>query len=141
MEPGSTMPERAIFASSAAIWRAWAWWTGATRTVPGWHRSRISAISADRSGRRSLTGWRAMTGSFAVRSCAAGNPQEDHERAVEAQDIRVVEHADLRAEPGPAHGGDLVHHDPAGSVQAVAGIWLDQQPEQRSVSRVGGERA
>jgi hypothetical protein len=39
IEPGSTMPERAMAASSAAIFSASAWWAAATRTVSGWHRS------------------------------------------------------------------------------------------------------
>jgi hypothetical protein len=39
IEPGSTMPELAMAASSAAIFWASAWWLAATRTVSGWHRS------------------------------------------------------------------------------------------------------
>src|SRR5216683_2745482 len=74
-------------------------------------------------------------------SCAAGDAQENDQRPVEPKDAGVIKHPDLHAEPGAAHGSDLVHHDPAGSVQAVALIRLDQQPEQRSVRRVGGERA
>jgi len=38
IEPGRTMPEAAMAASSAAIWRAWSWWLAATCTVSGWHR-------------------------------------------------------------------------------------------------------
>src|SRR5271166_4988726 len=61
------------------------------------------------------------------RSRAAGDAQENHQRPVEAKDAGVIKHPDLRADPGAAHGGDLVHHDPAGSVQAVALIRLDQE--------------
>jgi hypothetical protein len=39
IEPGSTMPVRAMAASSAAMFSASAWWLAATRTASGWHRS------------------------------------------------------------------------------------------------------
>ena len=45
IEPGSTMPELAMAASSAAIFSASAWWLAATRTVSGWHRSVIPGMS------------------------------------------------------------------------------------------------
>ena len=45
IEPGSTMPDRAMAAISAAIFLASAWWLAATRTASGWHRSRILVMS------------------------------------------------------------------------------------------------
>ena len=45
IEPGSTMPELAMAASSAAIFSASAWWLAATRTVSGWHRSIVPGMS------------------------------------------------------------------------------------------------
>jgi hypothetical protein len=70
-----------------------------------------------------------------ARSAAHTATENTSERAVEAQDIRIVEDARLQSEPGTAHGGDLVHHDPAVRIQAVPGIGLDQQAEQRSLGR------
>ena len=45
IEPGSTMPERAMEASPAAISSASAWWLAAARTVSGWHRFVIPGMS------------------------------------------------------------------------------------------------
>jgi hypothetical protein len=45
IEPGSTMPDLAMAASSAAIVSASAWWLAATRTVSGWHRSVVPGTS------------------------------------------------------------------------------------------------
>jgi hypothetical protein len=75
------------------------------------------------------------------KSRAAGDSQEDHERPVQSQDVRVVEYPDFRAQPCPAHGGDLVHHDPARRLKAVAVVRFDQQPEQRRIGGIRGERA
>jgi len=36
---------------------------------------------------------------------------------------------------------DLIHHQPANSAKAVAFVWLDRQPKQRSIGGVGSERA
>jgi hypothetical protein len=45
IEPGSTMPERAMAASSAAIFSASAWWLAATRAVSGWRRPVVLGLS------------------------------------------------------------------------------------------------
>ena len=45
IEPGSTLPELAMAASSAAIFSASAWWAAATRTVSGLHRFVIPGMS------------------------------------------------------------------------------------------------
>ena len=70
-----------------------------------------------------------------------GQPEENQDRLIEAQDILVVQPADMGTDFGLWNGGDLVHHQPGGEKQPVAFTRLHGQAEQRRVGPIGGEGA
>jgi len=67
--------------------------------------------------------------------------EEDQDGLVEAEDVGVVQAADLRADFCFRHGRDFVHHQAAGRPQTITRVRLYGKPEQRRLRRVGGEGA
>ena len=61
--------------------------------------------------------------------------------AIQPHHVFVGQAANPRADSRLRNGRDLIHHQPANSPQPIAFAGLDHKAKQRSISRVGGERA
>ena len=71
----------------------------------------------------------------------SGDTQEDQNGTIQPHHILVRKAADTCTNFCFQNSRDLIHHQPASSAQPVAFVWLDRQPEQRSLGRVGSECA
>ena len=70
-----------------------------------------------------------------------GEAEEHGDGPAESRHVVVGETADTLAEFGSWDGGDLVDHESARPADPGLVIRIDRNPEQRSVGRVGCERA
>src|SRR5208282_499088 len=73
--------------------------------------------------------------------CGTGNAQEYHDRALQAQHIPGGKTAHKRPDPGFRDGGDLIHHQPAGSAQSIAVARLNGEAKKGSIGGIRREGA
>jgi hypothetical protein len=76
-----------------------------------------------------------------LRLARSRDAQEDQNSTIQSHHILIGKSAKKCAGPCFRNGRDLVHHQSANSVQAVAIAWFDRQAKQRRIGWVGGECA
>lgn len=68
-------------------------------------------------------------------------PVDIAEQSLFGSAVGTLEFADTLTEFGPSNSGDLVDHEPAGGSETGLRSGFNEEPEQRRVSGISGERA
>lgn len=67
-------------------------------------------------------------------------PEKHRQRSVQLYEFVVAQSAESLAQTGSRDGGDLVDHQAPGPIKPVVLRWLDPDPDEGSINRIGRER-
>jgi hypothetical protein len=103
----------------------------------GDHHSRAVSRASMASSRLSI----AHSPAFRMRSASGRNSQKHQNGTAQSHQILISETTQPRPELAPWNGRDFVNHQAARRMQAIVRARRHQQTKQRSIGRIGRERA